>query len=791
MATRGAVRGGLLFFLLLLTAVPPARGQEAVGYGTEVRLSGLSEAACRDVYELAVHEALVTLNYRKVPRELDERTSGLTQYAVMVRDEDGGAERLLIVGLKSFASLDTRLYVWGSVSAAGQSQANPDVQTVAAAADQAAQNRPEGPRMFAVRDLLHEAYTLSCIDTQSCVQILAMLGYNTNAPTGPVDIGQLPVVFPLPFKDPASLVRHKETADRQPALGEETLSAPENRLMILYHSSQTEEVGRLRDLLVETVDVPDCQVLIEGMVIELTEQDFKELGASWDVTEGRWQITFLSDEKLMPFLMAYNPELTPPAALADQLRSTIRMVIQEGKADVLSSPSVLVLNNRNARIQVVRDTPIISTKITRDVQNVDVRFEPVGIVLNIRPRVSQDNSTVTMQIVAEVSEIPSGEFLEIAGTRVAPSIDRRIVETVARVHNNTPFIIGGLIRNENSRTLDRIPILSRIPILGVLFRRDETSREKREVIIVLTPRIITPEGTHRPLMPTDTAQFDFLNNRLFRNTYRVKAEDVFDLPFLEGNESILMAFDRALALVRRHPGYAERSPYKEFAGRVIPGEDAVVIRMIYEIVKKLGLHERVKLANIIFFEPDPAKPDQFRVAFLQDKLAEQLPDKTPRFHRGPPYPKEVLVFRYSLDPEAGVRAALKAPVAQVEWKQVTSRREVEELVLSANRLRDDYRYHEFAFVVDTDNDLARLQAAIALREVALVNNFEELLVLRDFRVGRRIAVPELDEVGERKFLIDQRVAEFFFKSDYYYPALEAKLEKGFEILQETLAREGM
>ena len=93
-------------------------------------------------------------------------------------------------------------------------------------------------------------------------------------------------------------------------------------------------------------------------------------------------------------------------------------------------------------------------------------------------------------------------------------------------------------------------------------------------------------------------------------------------------------------------------------------------------------------------------------------------------------------------------------------------------------------------VLDTDSDLTRLKAALALREVAKVNNFEDLLLLGNFRVGRWIVIPQLGEAAERTFLIDQSVAEFFFKSDYYNEALAAKLEQAFRIVEQTLAMEG-
>jgi Flp pilus assembly secretin CpaC len=655
------------------------------------------------------------------------------------------------------------------------------------------------PRRFPLWELAHETHQLSYIDTDSCMTILGYLGYNTSPPTGDLAPENLPAVFPLPVKGSAGVVGgssvDEEKAPDKVGLREETLSAPHNRLMILYHDGQREQVSRLKELLVETIDVPERQVLIEGMVVELTEEDFKELGVQWNRSGG--QVTFIPEGERVPFLLSFDAAVNPSDELTNRIRTLIRAVIQEGQAEILSSPSVLVLNNRNARIKIVRDTPILSTKVTFDIQNVDVRFEPVGIVLNIKPRISHDDSTVTMQIIAEVSEIPQGEEIEIAGTVVAPAIDRRIVETVARVHNNTPFIIGGLIRNEKVRTVDRVPVLSRIPLLGVLFRRDVTRREKREVIIVLTPRVIPIKGSHRPVLPKDSARFDFLNNRLFRNSYRLKAEDVFDLGFVQNNETIRQAFQSARQLVNKHAQYADRQPFRELADGTIPGEDAVVVRMIYEIVKdKLALHERVRPENLIFFERDDSKPAGFGVGWLVSEegggiLQQASPDGTLPGYFGRPYPKEVPFLRFGLDPEGGLDAALLSRAADLEWHTVQDRDEVERLLLDCAHLGVDHRFDEFAVALDTPKDLVRLRTAVALREVAKVNNFEDLMALRDFHVGRKFVIPELGSQRERMFLIDHAVAGFFFKSDYYYEALKDRLESSYRVLEEALAREGM
>ena len=777
-------------------AAEPQRASEPTDYGRDVPLAELSEPACRDVYDMAVHHCLVSLNYEKADRVAPEKTAGLTASAYLVRKEEGGergGERVLIVGLKSYATQAPRIYLWGAVVLGEATRPNPDVQAVAAAAEQAADNAKKAPRALSIRDLSHEVYQLGCIDMQSCMQLLGQLGYNTKAPGPQVKIDQLPAIFEVPAKAPKSIVGGKGASETQ--LDGQTLSAPEDRLMILYHSSQSEEVARLRDLLAGTIDVPERQVLIEAMVIELTEDTLREMGVEWGYrTTQRQFSTFKAEGEGQSILKFFYSTENPEEFMA-KLTATLQFSLAEGSAEILSRPSILVLNNQNAMIRVGRKTPILDQTITANFAKVKVRFEDVGIVLNIKPRVSEDDTTIAMQIIAEVSEmtdvdwivVPSGPMV---GTKIAPFIDRRIVETVARVRDNTPFIIGGLIRNRKSHSTDRVPILSRIPLLGWLFQNRKSEWEKREVIIVITPRVMRPGGTHRPVQPKDTSRFDFLDNRLFRNSYRLKAEDIFDLAFLERNETILEAFERVRKFVARHPEYAQRSPFKEMVDGVIPGEDSVAIRMVYEVVKKLGLHERLDAKSMIFFEKDPEKPAGFGVTFLDEKLLQYSPDGTLESYFEREYPKEVLFFRYKVPTEGRLEEVLASPVAEVEVRKVQDRDEVEDALLDINRLHDDYAYHEFAFVLDTDKDLTRLRRALVMHEVAKVNNFEDMLLLRNFRVGRRIVIPQLGEARDRTFLVDQDVAEFFFKSDYYYEALAAKLKQAYRIIEETLAMEG-
>jgi hypothetical protein len=287
------------------------------------------------------------------------------------------------------------------------------------------------------------------------------------------------------------------------------------------------------------------------------------------------------------------------------------------------------------------------------------------------------------------------------------------------------------------------------------------------------------------VLPKDSERFDFLDNRLFRNSYRLKAEDVFDLRFLERNRLLVRAFRHAREYVRDNPRAARRWPVGQFARGVIPGEEAVVVRMLYEIVGKLELPAEVMTGNLLFFEEDATKPSGFGVRFLEPTLMAKAPGEMLESYFQREYPKRVLFLRYALDPDADLSQALDAPVANVEWYLADSRDDVEQRLLELNELGPNGTYREYALVVDEPDDLERLKAAVALRETVKVNGSRRVLRLENFRVGRKLVVPQMQSArGKRMFLADRDVAEYFYKSDFYYSALQRTLEQGYNRLQE-------
>ena len=272
---------------------------------------------------------------------------------------------------------------------------------------------------------------------------------------------------------------------------------------------------------------------------------------------------------------------------------------------------------------------------------------------------------------------------------------------------------------------------------------------------------------------------------------------------------ILILILRTLGIWFLAIGLARPTIPKAGLGPIVPGEEAVVVRMIYEILKKEGLafHELIPTDGIIFLREDEGKPGGFSVRGLEvvegrkagmGLLQLASPDGTVEGFFQREFPKDVLFLRFRAPADGALDEALEAPVAEVEWFHVDADDNaeaeaiIEQHLLELNRLDPaDLSQPECALVLDTADDLVRLKTAIAIREVAQVNNFEELMALRNFRVGRRFVLPEFDPEGVRSYLIDRQVAEYFYKSDYYYHALKEKLEQGYTLLQEALAREGM
>ncbi|MBC8347043.1 MAG: hypothetical protein H8E24_00280, partial [Verrucomicrobia bacterium] len=326
-------------------------------------------------------------------------------------------------------------------------------------------------------EMVSRRLRLSYVDPTRCTQLLKLYGITIGSVTAAVDPKKLPVVVALPE------TKFHEIVPASSGTFPRTETDPLSELMVFYDSSEPSQFGRIVRVVREQIDIPARKIMIEAMVLEISSTALKELGVQWDLTGNAGDGNFVSRHLgKAPLTIGKIRELVPSAKNVPQLDFSVtnafrefnfrlQALVKEGSAEVLSRPSVLTLDNRMAYINVSEKIPIATTKFAKDfISAVDFREVTAGIELAVRPRINEDGSEVSIQINASVSARVPGENNEVKDKdgnllATAPTLSIREVKTYARIANDTPFIIGGLIAKDSAETVHSVPILGKIPIL--------------------------------------------------------------------------------------------------------------------------------------------------------------------------------------------------------------------------------------------------------------------------------------------------------------------------------------
>jgi len=321
-------------------------------------------------------------------------------------------------------------------------------------------------------------------------------------------------------------------------------------LVAFYHPAHQKRFDNIKKTITETLDAAPVQVYIESMVLEVNESGMDELGVLYNAAVGQSTVQLggasaTSPSNVSPGSPFFKGVLAGgmgATGVADYLSLQVQALVAKGSAEVLSRPSVITINNRPAVIEVTEQKQFPVTSSSADAYgrlSLSYGFEEVtpGILLQIRPRVSDDRNEVAMEIDVQVKALVSandGTALDASGNTMGtkPGTSSRRVHTFALVPNKTPIIIGGLVSKERENVSNKIPLLGDIPVLGRLFGAESASNSKKEVIVVITPHIIRNNNEIGIQTPKDTAMFDDTDMDLFRDSYRVRSEDVFDLGFV-------------------------------------------------------------------------------------------------------------------------------------------------------------------------------------------------------------------------------------------------------------------
>jgi general secretion pathway protein D len=258
--------------------------------------------------------------------------------------------------------------------------------------------------------------------------------------------------------------------------------------------------------VIEELDVDPPQVLIQVLLAEITLDTAEELGLQFtrfglgDVDiAGGYGLTrsgFASNSPQVPGLGGLAPALfgaavVPNIAIGNADFDLLLNALQsQNRVELLSNPSVMVANNTQGRVQVGDTVRLPSSVSFNSVgQQSAVTPEEVGVILQVTPSINPDGY-VRMKIEPEISRI-SKESTKISENFQSPIINRRRATTTVTVKDGQTVVIGGLIQDRFERIERKIPFLGDIPLIGPLFRNKTESTSKTELLIVLTPHVVT------------------------------------------------------------------------------------------------------------------------------------------------------------------------------------------------------------------------------------------------------------------------------------------------------------
>ncbi len=549
------------------------------------------------------------------------------------------------------------------------------------------------------------------------------------------------------------------------------------RLLILYDRNDPQTLQDLVNLLQATVDVPSRQIMIEALVVEINVSNIRNLGVTFSTQQNKVGIFSVDTDQTtgaaLPFVFSFDKNAPKIATFKAQLNA----LLQTNQAQILSNPSVLVLDDRQARIQIGQQVPVTQQLTTAAGIISSAEYFPVGIVLNLRPRINEDGSEITMQTETIVSAINKAASQQVSGTQalVAPVVDNRQVQSIVRVADNTPFIIGGLISTTDQKQENGIPFLSQIPLLGHLFKNSTVTKLKQEVIIVVTPHVVPLEDKYFSyVIPKDSPTFDRISYKLYRNAYRIRGRDVFDLEFIQDSNVYKQLVSRVTAAGASDPQLKKKEPIASLLNGGAPGEEILVRRMLWEIIDHTGIARFVDPNKIIYFENDPNAADGsgFHLAWL---MRDQLKDLKGR--------NATVTLTYDAHPLGTEDRPFVPPVATVTHPTVAPEA-YQRMLLGGNQRNPDGTPKSWMIILPKDkgyygirvSPLELLQGVLVLERVLALNKSMPL-TLKEFQVGRQIIFPSQEELEQSWHFVDRQAAQLFYEVYNYYAAFEQEFNR--------------
>ncbi|PIU18228.1 MAG: hypothetical protein COT16_02900 [Elusimicrobia bacterium CG08_land_8_20_14_0_20_44_26] len=276
-------------------------------------------------------------------------------------------------------------------------------------------------------------------------------------------------------------------------IGEDTLT---NSIVL---TTSPDGIAKYQELI-NIFDVRPRQVLIEATMMEVDYSDSLDLGIAWQLRD--FNVLNKNANNLLQGSIQNNPAATPVSGSqlpalntasvglsfaigglinSNQFSVLIDALQKKNKAKTLSKPKIVAMNNEKAHIMSGDQVPYTNTTVTTSGSTQSTEFTNVGIQLDVTPTIHSDEY-VTLEVTPKVSSYQ----MSTAG----PIITTREAQTKIMVKSNDTVVIGGLIKESDLSAIDQMPILGDLPIIGYLFKRQQQTKDRVELLVFIRPVIL-------------------------------------------------------------------------------------------------------------------------------------------------------------------------------------------------------------------------------------------------------------------------------------------------------------
>jgi len=286
--------------------------------------------------------------------------------------------------------------------------------------------------------------------------------------------------------------------------------------------------------LIQKLDKPRKQVLVKAKIVQLRSRAEKNLGFTWFISG----YNYMGKPPSPYFTGSYGfnaGEYTPlinPADLGNlanipvndstlaigllnksqtfRIELALKALEIDGDAQIISSPKVLTLDNQEASIEQGVEIPYRETTVAAGgATTYNISFKKASLILKVKPHITKNNKIILDLEVRKDS--PNYDYVTITGAS-EPAINTRNVKSKIIMDNGSTVVIGGIYEKEKSRSTTGVPVLSRIPLLGWLFKNNQNIVSKYQLLIFITPTLVSPEGKMSLAEPQEEYE-GLLNNR--------------------------------------------------------------------------------------------------------------------------------------------------------------------------------------------------------------------------------------------------------------------------------------